>query len=142
MYVRPPTVWLLQEPRGIAVDLEDARQFGVVKPVLPASFHPQQAPGPALFQLMQAFRDYQPGDHLLYAPSDPLVPLLAGLALHATGATREPLRWLRWDRRRAEGGGRAPGGRDAPGHYIPVFVDARRALGFSTTGSVPETEET
>lgn len=128
---RERTVWLLHEPRQrmqregeqrsvVTVNTEDARAFGVVRPILPASVYPSMAPGPALRDMERALRDYVPGDSLLYAPADPIAPLLAGLVLQAQGLTREPLRWLRWEKHRRP----APG--EPAGFYVPVTIDASR----------------
>lgn len=122
-----PTVWLLHEPRS-QLDLSDARSFGTVLPVLPSSMNPSLTPGPALAMMRRLFQQqYREGDTLLYAPADPIVPLLAGLTLASIGRARQPLRWLRWERARYrdEKTGRLiePKPGQAAGFYVPVTIE-------------------
>jgi hypothetical protein len=126
-----PNVWLLQEPRTLAIDTEDASKYGTIRPVLSRDVNPAFAPGQALVTMARAFRDdYRPGDFLLYAPADPIVPLLAGLALHASGATREPMKWLRWERRNRDAPPEDRATRGRAGFYVPSILDARPLFGF------------
>ena len=136
---REPRVWLLQEPRLAAVERNDARAYGEIVPVLNTRTNPAMTPGPAIRKMMNVLRDYRPGDRLLYAPADPVVPLLAGLVLHALGATQEPLEWLRWDRDpearkrllAEQHSSAGPPGRVAmPGRYVPITIDTRPLFGF------------
>lgn len=115
---RPPLVWVLQEPRT-PVDLGDARGYGPLRLILPAHDLPSIRPGGSLRALDRALRDYRPGDYILQAPSDPVVPLLTGLVLQARGMTTEPIQWLRYDKARK---GIDAGGRS--GFYTPVTIDA------------------
>ena len=84
-----------------------------------------------MFDMAKAFKDYRPGDMLMYAPADPIVPLLAGLALHAVGATQEPLRWMRWERRRPPAGATPEEARARSGLYVPALVDCRRLFSYN-----------
>jgi hypothetical protein len=135
MTKRIPTVWLLQQPRLRNVSIADAEQFGTLQTVLSARENPSIYPVPCLVQMMRAFQDYQDGDFLLYAPADPVVPLLAGIALAKLDKLNAPILWLRWDRdviaraeRREEAereGKPINVHKKLPGVYIPVPINAR-----------------
>jgi hypothetical protein len=113
------------------VDTEDASKFGTIRPILSSEDMVSMAPGPALRRMYRALADgYRPGDSILYAPADPLVPLLAGLALHAAGATRDDLRWLRWERRGRNETRDDDSNGNRQGFYVPTIINARPLFGF------------
>lgn len=117
---RPPIVWVLQEPRG-AADLQDARAYGPLRIILSTGRLPSIHPGVALRELDQGLKDYRVGDYILQAPSDPVVPFLAGLILQARGHTLDRILWLRFDKAR---GADKPASGVVAGFYTPVTIDA------------------
>lgn len=117
MTTRTPNVWLLQESWSHSVDLSSAQRYGTIVPVLSGKDNPGQAPGPALFKLKHALRDYQPQDFVAYALADPAAAFLAGMVFAREDLMREPVNWLRWDRERSTDGERQRGG-----FYVPSLI--------------------
>lgn len=117
---REPKVWLLQESWKPDVDMSSAQRYGTVIPILTRLDVPGQAPGPCLFKLKHALRDYHPDDYVTYALSDPAAPFLAGMVFANEGLLREPVNWLRWDRERDINSQRTKGG-----YYIASKIEYR-----------------
>lgn len=107
---REPTVWLLQHSWSSNVDLSSAQRYGKVVTILDATDIPGRAPGPALFKLRKALKEYHPQDYVAYALSDPASLFLAGMVFARENLMREPVNWLRWDRERSPSGERLVGG--------------------------------
>ncbi len=120
MKERDPKVWLLQESWSRNIDLSSANRYGAITPILSGADMPSVAPGPSLFKLKAALKDYRPFDYVVYALSDPAAAFLAGMVFAREGLSREPINWLRWDRERSTEGERTNGG-----FYVPSHIEYR-----------------
>lgn len=120
MSEREPKVWLIQESWSQNADLSSAQRYGTVMPILTPQDHPGRMPGPALFKLKKALKDYHPDDYIAYGLADPAGLFLAGMVFARENMMKEPINWLRWERERDTEGERTKGGFYTPTKIIYI----------------------
>lgn len=115
----PPASYNRQTGGYVTKDLSSAQRYGKLVPILAQAQHASLTPGPSLFQMQKALRDFKPDrDFVCYAGGDPMALALALLTLRDYGFTEVQV--LRWDKERDLDGNRLAGG-----YYTPVRTPLR-----------------
>ena len=99
-----PTVYVIQEIAGTAagrpkINIMGAAEYGTFKFLLPELSQIIFSPGPLIFKLRKALKNYDPRDHLLLTGDPAIIGVACSIVSDVTNGKYNLLKWDKQERK-------------------------------------------
>ena len=99
-----PTVYVIQEIAGTAdgrpkINIMGAAEYGTFKFLLPELSQIIFSPGPLIFKLRKALKNYDPRDHLLLTGDPAIIGVACSIVSEITNGKYNLLKWDKQERK-------------------------------------------